>query len=94
MLIIIIFLSTFNIIIGKIFESKFKKYCKIYLSSNFSGFEITLKMLRKNRAYNIKIIFSNKYLSDHYNPIKKSINLSKRVYCGKNISSIATSSIQ
>ena len=91
MLIIIIFLSIFNIIIGKIFESKFKKYYKIYLSSDFSGLEIILKMLRKSRIYNIKIIFSNKHLSDHYNPIKKNINLSKRVYFGKNISSIAVS---
>ncbi len=59
------------------------------LAKGLSGREIAEKMLRENGIYDVQVISVNGYLSDHYDPFKKTVNLSPEVYNGRSIASAA-----
>jgi len=46
-------------------------------------------MLRDNGIYDVKVESVQGHLSDHYNPEKKTINLSQDVYSGRSIAAAA-----
>ncbi len=70
-------------------KSKFKKYSQTPISSNLSGKEIAEKMLSDNGIYDVKVISVNGQLTDHYNPVKKTVNLSEVVYNQRNAAAAA-----
>ncbi len=76
-------------IVSAILKSKFTKYSKIPLSNGLSGREIAEKMLQENGIYDVKVTSVNGFLSDHYNPKDKTVNLSPDVYNGRSISAAA-----
>lgn len=61
-------------------ESKFKKYSKIPLGNGMSGRDVALKMLRDNGINDVTVISTSGRLTDHYNPMDKTVNLSEGVY--------------
>src|SRR5688572_23538337 len=54
-----------------------------------SGREIAEKMLRENGIYDVKVTSVQGFLSDHYNPANKTVNLSPEVYNGRSIAAAA-----
>ncbi|HEY9185483.1 MAG TPA: zinc metallopeptidase [Salegentibacter sp.] len=70
-------------------KSKFKKYSKVHLQNGMSGKEIAETMLRDNGITNVKVISTPGMLTDHYNPQKKTINLSEGVYTQRNAAAAA-----
>src|SRR5690606_25266707 len=64
-------------------------YSKVALSSGLSGAEIAAKMLRDNMIYDVKITSVNGFMTDHYNPANKTINLSQDVYNGTSVAAAA-----
>lgn len=70
-------------------KSKFKKYSKIPLRSGLTGREVAEKMLADNGIYNVKVISTPGKLSDHYNPLDRTVNLSREVYSGRSIAAAA-----
>lgn len=70
-------------------KAKFKEYSEIPLSNGLSGKEVAEKMLQENGIYDVQVISVDGYLSDHYNPANKTVNLSPEVYAGRSISSAA-----
>ena len=70
-------------------KTKFKKFSQQTLSANLSGKEIAEKMLSDHGIYDVKIISVKGQLSDHYNPQKKTVNLSESVYNEKNTAAAA-----
>ena len=78
-----------SLLVSAILKSKFKKYSKIPLASGLSGHEIAEKMLQENGIYDVKVTSVQGFLSDHYNPANKTVNLSPDVYEGKSISAAA-----
>ena len=76
-------------IVSLVLKSKFKKYSKIPLDNGMSGRDVADKMLRDNGITGVKIECVPGELTDHYNPVNKTINLSPDVYNGRNISSAA-----
>jgi Zn-dependent membrane protease YugP len=70
-------------------KSKFTEYGKVPTSSGMSGKEIAQKMLRDNAIYDVQVISVNGFLSDHYDPIKKTVNLSPDVYEGRTVAAAA-----
>lgn len=70
-------------------KSKFKAYSKVPTSSGMSGKEIAEKMLRDNGIYDVNVVSVQGFLSDHYNPANKTVNLSPDVHAGKNVSAAA-----
>ena len=74
-----------SMLISMILRSKFKTYGKIPLSNGMSGKEVAEKMLREEGIYDVKVISVEGTLSDHYNPLNKTVNLSPEVYNGRSI---------
>ena len=70
-------------------KSKFSEYSKVATSSGMSGKEIAEKMLKDNGIYDVQVISANGFLSDHYNPLNKTVNLSPGVFEGRTVSAAA-----
>jgi uncharacterized protein len=70
-------------------KSKFKHYSKVHLQNGMSGREIAEKMLSDNGINDVKVISTPGMLTDHYNPAKKTINLSEAVYTQRNAAAAA-----
>ncbi len=70
-------------------KSKFAEYGKVSTSSGLSGKDVAEKMLRDNGIYDVTVISVDGFLSDHYNPLSKTVNLSPDVYTGINVSAAA-----
>lgn len=70
-------------------KSKFKKYSKTPISSGLTGKEIAQKMLKDNNIYDVEVISVKGQLTDHYNPVKKTVNLSEAVYGYSNAAAAA-----
>jgi uncharacterized protein len=84
----LIFLGV-SLIVSQILKSKFTKYSKVPLFNGLTGREIAEKMLRDNGIYDVKVTSAEGFLSDHYNPANKTINLSPDVYNGNSVSAAA-----
>ena len=78
-----------SLIVSMVLKGKFSKYSKIPLANGMSGKQVAEKMLRENGIYDVKVTASQGFLSDHYNPANKTVNLSPEVYEGTSISSAA-----
>lgn len=70
-------------------KSKFSKYSKVSLRNGLTGKEIAEKMLRDNGISDVSVIQVDGKLTDHYNPLNKTVNLSYDVYHGANAASAA-----
>ena len=70
-------------------KRRFKEYSKIASPNNMSGYDVAIKMLQDNGIYDVKVQSTPGFLSDHYNPETKTVNLSQDVYEGRNISALA-----
>ena len=70
-------------------KSKFEYYSKVHLRNGMSGAEIAEKMLRDNGIYDVRVISTAGRLTDHYNPLDKTVNLSEAVYNQRNAAAAA-----
>lgn len=61
-------------------QSKFAEYSKVALRSGLTGAEVAEKMLRDNGITDVKVISTPGMLTDHYDPSKKTVNLSEGVF--------------
>ena len=88
MIVSLIFLGL-SFLVSLVLKSKFTKYSKVPLSKGLSGKDIAEKMLRENGIYDVKVTSVQGFLSDHYNPANRTVNLSPDVYNGTNVSAAA-----
>lgn len=72
-------------------KKRFEEYSQIPNSAGMSGKEIAEKMLRDNGIYDVQVISVEGQLTDHYNPQKKTVNLSPEVFYGRSIAAAAVS---
>jgi hypothetical protein len=70
-------------------KSKFRAYSSQPLSSGLSGKEVAEKMLRDNGIFDVDVVSVSGFLSDHYDPSKKTVNLSPDVFTGRNVAAAA-----
>ena len=70
-------------------KSKFKKYSSVPINYNLTGKEVAEKMLRDNGIMDVKVISTSGQLTDHYNPLTKTVNLSEVVYSSSNVAAAA-----
>ena len=76
-------------IVSSKLKGKIKKYSQIPTNSGLSGKEIAEKMLNDHGINDVKVISVPGKLTDHYNPLDKTVNLSSDVYQGRHISAAA-----
>jgi Zn-dependent membrane protease YugP len=86
-LFIIIFIASLGV--QWMLKSKFAKYSKTALNSNLSGKEVAEMMLRDNGIMDVQVFSVDGQLTDHYDPAKKTVNLSNEVYYGRNAAAVA-----
>jgi len=78
-----------TMLVSMILKGKLQAYGKVPLSSGITGREVAVKMLRDNGIYDVQVISAQGFLSDHYNPANKTVNLSPEIYNGNSIASAA-----
>jgi uncharacterized protein len=66
-----------------------KAYGKIPLQARLTGREVAEKMLKENGIFDVKVTSVEGFLTDHYNPVNKTVNLSPEVYNNYSIASAA-----
>lgn len=78
-----------GLLVSRRLKSKFEKYSQISLKNGMTGAEVAQKMLHDNGIYDVRIVQVEGQLSDHYDPIGKTVNLSHDVYAGNSAASAA-----
>lgn len=78
-----------SMLVSGVLKSKFQAYSRVPLLKGLTGREIAEKMLRENGIYDVKVTSVQGFLSDHYNPLTKTVNLSPEVYEGRSIAAAA-----
>lgn len=88
MLVSLIFVGI-SMLVSFILKSRFRQYSEVPTTSGLTGKEIAEKMLKDNQIHDVKVISVDGFLSDHYNPADKTVNLSPDVYAGANVAAAA-----
>jgi Zn-dependent membrane protease YugP len=88
-IIIIGAIALFSWLVSARLKSKFEQYSKISLRNGMSGAEIAEKMLADHGISDVKVISTAGRLTDHYNPMDKTVNLSEAVYNQRNAAAAA-----
>lgn len=88
MIVSLIFLGI-SMLVSLALKNKFKKYSTLPLMNGMTGREIAEKMLRENGIYDVKVTSVEGFLTDHYNPANKTVNLSPEVYNGNSVAAAA-----
>jgi Zn-dependent membrane protease YugP len=70
-------------------KSKFEKYAQIPFRGNMTGAEVAQRMLRESGINDVQVISVEGKLTDHYNPVDKTVNLSPDVYAGRSVAAAA-----
>jgi Zn-dependent membrane protease YugP len=86
------FFMLISYLISNQLKSKFKEYSRIPINYGLTGSEIAEKMLKEHDIYDVRVLCVEGELTDHYDPRKKTVNLSKEVYYGSNVSAAAVAS--
>lgn len=68
-------------------NSSYNKYKKVKLNKKISGFEVAKKILEANGLEDIYIVETGGNLTDHYDPTRKVIKLSKDIFHGETVAS-------
>lgn len=78
--IIFIGIAVLSYLVQANLQHKFKKYSKMALGGGLTGKDVAEKMLRDNGIYDVTVTCTPGMLTDHYNPMTKTVNLSEGVY--------------
>lgn len=70
-------------------SSSYSKYQKVKNERNITGYEAARNLLDKHNLQDIKVVETSGYLTDHYDPTKRVIKLSRDVYHGSSIASVS-----
>ena len=87
--IIMIITMVASMIVQQVLQSKFNKYSKVMISNGMTGAQIAQKMLHEHGIYDVKITSTRGTLTDHYNPMTKTVNLSEGVYASNSVAAAA-----
>lgn len=82
-------IALFSWLVSSRLKSKFEQYSKVSMRNGMSGAEIAEKMLADHGIRDVKVISTPGQLTDHYNPMDKTVNLSEGVYNQRNASAAA-----
>jgi Zn-dependent membrane protease YugP len=78
-----------SMLVSNRLKSKFKKYSQMPLRANLSGKEVAERMLADHGITDVQVISARGQLTDHYNPVNKTVNLSEVVYGARNAAAAA-----
>lgn len=70
-------------------QSVFKKYSQVMFPGGMTGRDVAERMLHDNGIYDVKVTHTAGQLTDHYNPMTKTVNLSDSVYESNSVAAAA-----
>ena len=73
-------------------SSSYSKYKKVKNKKGVTGAEVAREILAKNGLENIYVVEVAGNLTDHYDPSRKTVRLSKDIYNGTSVAAIAVAS--
>mgnify|MGYP001225191573 CR=1 FL=1 len=82
-------LTVVGMVVSGRLKSKFQKYSQVALRSGMSGRDVAEAMLRHYKISDVKITMGQGMLTDHYNPLTKTVSLSPDVYQGRSVAAAA-----
>jgi uncharacterized protein len=89
LLVITLVFAAIGMAVSARLKNVFNKYSKVGLRSNLTGAQVAQKMLQDNGIFDVTIESVPGKLTDHYNPMNKTVNLSPEVFSGRSISAAA-----
>lgn len=87
--VVLIALMLLGLLVQSSLKRKFTKYSKVALPDGLTGRDVAERMLRDHGIADVSVVCVPGMLSDHYNPAKQTVNLSKDVYYGNSIAAAA-----
>ena len=87
--ILIIVIAIVGLLVQWKLKSVFAKYSKVLSPGGLTGAQIAQKMLNDNGIYDVSVTCIKGELTDHYDPTKKTVNLSEDVYHSNSVSAAA-----
>lgn len=87
--ILIIVIGIVGLLVQWKLKSVFAKYSKVLSPDGLTGAQIAQKMLNDNGIYDVQVTCIQGQLTDHYDPTKKTVNLSEDVYRTNSVSAAA-----
>ena len=82
-------MSLIGMAVSSRLKAKFAKYSQVPIRGGLTGREVAQTMLHNYQINDVQVVESRGFLSDHYNPMKKTVALSPDVYHGRSISAAA-----
>jgi len=70
-------------------KGTFQRWADVPVSSGLTGYEAARRMLDANGLYNVPIEPIPGELTDHYDPLQKTVRLSEQVYYGNSIAAVS-----
>ena len=86
---LIIVIGVVGFIVQNRLQSVFSKYSKVLAPNGMTGSEAAEKMLRDYGIRDVKVVSTPGKLTDHYNPVNKTLNLSSSVYNSNSVAALA-----
>lgn len=77
-------------LVGSRLKARMKEYSRVRTSSGYTGKEVAEAMLQAHGITDVKVTGVDGFLTDHYNPLSKTVNLSPAVY---NTPSVAAAAV-
>ena len=74
-------------LVSALFKNRMRKYSELHTS--MTGREVAERMLRENGITDVQVTCTEGTLTDHYNPVDRTVNLSRDVYEGANLAAMA-----
>ena len=90
--ILIIVIGIVGLLVQWKLKSVFAKYSKVLSPGGLTGAQIAQKMLNDNGIYDVQVTCIKGQLTDHYDPTKKTVNLSEDVYRMNSVAAAAVDS--
>ena len=75
-------------------KSRFAAGQKVRITSGLTGADVAKAILMDAGITDVKVLVHQGFLSDHYNPLNKTLNLSKDVYYGQNASAAGVAALE
>lgn len=69
-------------------HAAFKKFSQVRTARGLTGAQAAQEMLQRAGIFDVKIVASQGFLSDHYNPVNKTLALSPAVYGSSSVAAI------
>jgi len=69
-------------------KSAFKKYSRVPTATGMSGAEAASRLLSSAGLHDVRILRSQGMLTDHYNPMNRTLNLSEGVFDSRSVAAV------